>query len=82
MKLSGKGLVNVFYHQSLDLDIDSYDFKPEDLTGAVVLTVEEAKFLHQCCVFLSGFDDRYCVEGAKDFARKLSKRIEQAEKQK
>ena len=43
MKLSGKGLANVFYHQSLDLDIDSYEFKPEDFTGCVVLTIEEAQ---------------------------------------
>ena len=46
MKLSEKGLGNVFYHQSLDLDIDSYEFKPEDFEDfecCVVLTLEEAK---------------------------------------
>ena len=47
MRLSEKGLGNVFYHQSLDLDIDSYEFKPEDFTDSVVLTVEEAKQLQE-----------------------------------
>lgn len=88
MKLSGKGLANVFYHQSLDLDIDSYDFKPEDFTGAVVLTVEEAKAiavtmfaLHKFCQkFLSGVNDNFLIKASK-VNHVLDKRIEQAEVQ-
>lgn len=85
MRLSEKGLGNVFYHQSLDLDIDSYEFKPEDFTDSVVLTVEEAKqlqedFLDIVCeiVRLVG---RYGVKYEKpDSLIILEGRIEQAGK--
>ena len=83
MKLSGKGLSNVFYHQSLDLGIDSYDFKPEDFTGAVVLTVEEAeklmKLLDLCECWLTNNNVSYDCDA---WASLLEERIEQAEKQK
>ena len=85
MKLSGKGLGKVCYHQSLDLSLGSYEFEPEDFTGAVVLTVEEAKqlqedFLDIVCeiVRLVG---RYGVKYEKpDSLIILEGRIEQAEK--
>ena len=84
MRLSEKGLGNVFYHQSLDLDIDSYDFKPEDFTDCVVLTVEEAKGVAATYDALASFLIK-CMDGdgAKEaiaFAIELNKRIEQAEK--
>ena len=85
MKLSGKGLGKVCYHQSLDLSLGSYEFEPEDFTGAVVLTVEEAKqlqedFLDIVCeiVRLVG---RYGVKYEKpDSLIILEGRIDQAEK--
>lgn len=86
MRLSEKGLGNVFYHQSLDLDIDSYEFKPEDFTGSVVLTVEEAKGVAATYDALANFLIK-CMDGegskeAISFAMKLNERIEQAEKKK
>ena len=77
MKLSGKGLGKVCYHQSLDLDIDSYEFKPEDFTDCVALTIEEAKVMLEALL-------RLPVEGNKLILKKtlipLKERIEQAEK--
>lgn len=77
MKLSAIGLEKVENYSSVDLEIEG--FEQDDFEGIVVLSVDEAKFLDRCCVFLSGFDKRYDVEGAKDFHRKLSKRIARAE---
>ena len=78
MKLSGKGLANVFYHQSLDLDIDSYDFKPEDFTGAVVLTVEEARHLLS---IVRDCKHAHCItQEESDVFNEFVKRTKQAEK--
>ena len=77
MKLSEKGIEKVKNYSSVDLEVEG--FEPDDFQNVVVLSVDEAKFLARCCVFLSGFDKRYDVEGAKDFHRKLTKRIARAE---
>lgn len=88
MRLSEKGLGNVFYHQSLDLDIDSYEFKPEDLTGAVVLTVEEASNIWEHLInYESSIEENEgCMSfkhlEVRDSVRLMRKRIEQAEKDK
>ena len=81
MKLSGKGLGKVCYHQSLDLSLGSYEFEPEDFTGAVVLTVEEAeklmKLLDLCEYWLTNNNVSYDCDA---WASLLEERIEQAEK--
>lgn len=47
MKLSKHGREHLGYHEAIGLGIGSYDFQQEDFTGAVVLTVEEAKEILQ-----------------------------------
>ena len=80
MKLSGKGLGKVCYHQSFDLSLGSYEFEPEDFTGAVVLTVEEAKAI---LTLVKNFVDEYRSDLSTrtiQFPNELQKRIKQAEK--
>lgn len=55
MKLSEKGIEKVQNYSSVDLEIEG--FEPDDFTGAVILTVEEAKGLleiardYRMCLF-------------------------------
>ena len=81
MRLSEKGLGNVFYHQSLDLDIDSYEFKPEDFTDCVVLTVEEAKVIANFFGAVDACCDLRMSKTEQKTWGKLNKRIEQVEKE-
>lgn len=81
MKLSEKGLDKLY---GLDLEMalgfqvsfETLVFKPEDFTGAVVLTVEEAKLMLEALL-------RLPVEGNKLILKKtlipLKGRIEQAD---
>ena len=85
MRLSEKGCVHLNEWAVHKLPIDAFEFKPEDFTGAIVLTVEEAKqlqedFLDIVCeiVRLVG---RYGVKYEKpDSLIILEGRIDQAEK--
>lgn len=82
MKLSEKGLDKLY---GLDLEMalgfqvsfETLVFKPEDFTGAVTLTVDEAKLMLEALL-------RLPVEGNKLILKKtlipLKGRIEQAEK--
>ena len=45
MRLSEKGCVHLNEWAVHKLPMEAFEFKPEDFTGAVVLTVEEAKGL-------------------------------------
>ena len=81
MKLSEKGLDKLY---GLDLEMalgfqvsfETLVFKPEDFTGAVVLTLEEAKLMLEALL-------RLTVEGNKLILKKtlipLKGRIEQAD---
>ena len=85
MRLSEKGCVHLNEWMVHKLPIDAFEFKPEDFTNCVVLTVEEAKdFLgwlynskwkweHQT-------DTEFAEDWRKDWIRYLEERIEQAEK--
>ena len=85
MKLSEKGLkcfINTCYDgdELYHYDALQHEFKPEDFTGAVVLTVEEAKAVLECvdaCAFPSSFEG-FVSENIL-LRDKLKKRIEQAE---
>lgn len=67
--------------------LERKELKPEDFTGAVILTVEEAKEIavtmfvyHELCQkFLIG-DDNFVIKASK-VSHNLDKKIEQAEKQ-
>ena len=43
MRLSKKGCVHLNEWMVHKLPVDAYEFKPEDFTGAVVLTIKEAE---------------------------------------
>ena len=87
MRLSKKGCVHLNEWMVHKLPIDAFEFKPEDFTNCVVLTVEEAKqlqedFLDIVCeiVRLVG---RYGVKYEKpDSLIILEGRIDQAEERK
>lgn len=79
MRLSEDGCKNLGYHEAIGLSIGSYDFQQEDFTGAIVLTVEEAKVIEELallCLFLR--PKSVTIEKAK-VMKELSNRIEQAE---
>ena len=99
MKLSEKGenrlynSKNVFYDDDIEGDVVAlwelskvWEFEPDDFTGAVVLTVEEAKEIavtmfayHKFCQkFLSGVNDNFLIKASK-VNHILDKRIEQVE---
>ena len=96
MKLSEKGegrlynSKNVFYDDDIEGDVVAlwelskvWEFEPEDFTGAVVLTVEEAeklmKLLDLCEYWLTNNNVSYDCDA---WASLLEERIEQAEKKK
>ena len=83
MRLSEKGCVHLNEWMVHKLPIDAFEFKPEDFTGAVVLTVEEAeklmKLLDLCEYWLTNNNVSYDCDA---WASLLEERIEQSEKQK
>ena len=83
MRLSEKGCVHLNEWMVHKLPIDAFKFKPEDFTGAVVLTVEEAeklmKLLDLCECWLTNNNVSYDCDA---WASLLEERIEQAEKKK
>ena len=83
MRLSEKGSIHLNEWTVHKLPVDAFEFKPEDFTGAVVLTVEEAceildylSYLH-----LRGGKDSFLNE-LENCNRNLYERIEQSEKNK
>ena len=95
MKLSEKGenrlynSKNVFYDDDIEGDVVAlwelskvWEFEPDDFTGAVVLTVEEAKvLLNSISVTSTIKDDRlWNRKTISDSLTLLLNRIEQAEK--
>ena len=83
MRLSEKGCVHLNEWAVHKLPIDAFEFKPEDFTGAIVLTIEEAKrlveHLRLCEVSVN---DPFYASDCDAWALDLSCRIEQAEKDK
>ena len=88
MRLSKKGCVHLNEWMVHKLPIDAFEFKPEDFTNCVVLTVEEAKAVNEAiewlCSTLEDYEREHdntpaLIEGwnQMDF---LEHRIEQAEK--
>lgn len=89
MKLTREGAARLGRHESRGFPVGDFEFRSEDFDGCfqngkdhVILTVEEAKRLHDCAMF---FWDDY--EGTKlftyddeQFLTEMKKRIEQAEK--
>ena len=80
MRLSEKGYIHLNELMIHELPFDAYEFKPEDFTGAVVLTVEEAGEILDYLSFLKWrhFNDEF-LYGLADCNKRLYKRIEQAE---
>ena len=80
MRLSEKGRIHLNEWMVHKLPVDAYEFKPEDFTGAVVLTVEEAeklmKLLDLCESWLTNNNVSYDCDA---WASLLEERIEQAE---
>ena len=83
MRLSKKGCVHLNEWMVHKLPIDAFEFKPEDFTGAVVLTVEEAeklmKLLDLCEYWLTNNNVSYDCDA---WASLLEERIEQVEEEK
>ena len=90
MRLSKKGCVHLNEWMVHKLPIDAFEFKPEDFTNCVVLTVEEAKAVNEAiewlCSTLEDYEREHdntpaLIEGwnQMDF---LEHRIEQAEERK
>lgn len=88
MRLSDKGCTHLNEWMMHKLPIDAFEFKPEDFTDSVVLTVEEAKAVNEAiewlCSTLEDYEREHdntpaLIEGwnQMDF---LEHRIEQAEK--
>ena len=81
MRLSEKGCVHLNEWMVHKLPIDAFVFKPEDFTGAVVLTVEEAKLIQKLlrhCYFTTDIKEIEELVLVQDGI--LKERIEQAEK--
>ena len=83
MRLSEKGCVHLNEWMIHKLPIDAYEFKPEDFTGAVVLTIAQAK---EVAKKLNDVGLQHEQEfgdydyDALDLADCLEEKIEQAEK--
>lgn len=87
MKLSEKGLDKLY---GLDLEMalgfqvsfETLVFKPEDFTGAVVLTVEEAQLCLKLAIgsLIVPFGKKGPPKWVKETIEMLRSRIEQAEK--
>lgn len=80
MKLSSHGLGNICYHQSLNLSLGSYEFEPEDFTGGVMLTTNEARIIFNLLTegWRRGIDDFHTCQ-AEETIHRLCKRLERAE---
>ena len=94
MRLSEKGesrlynSKNVFYDDDIEGDVVAlwelskvWEFEPEDFTGAVVLTVEEAKVIANFFGAVDACCDLRMSKTEQKTWGKLNKRIEQVEKE-
>ena len=83
MKLTPKGFFNLMkkHDQPIDVDlanmVSEHEFEPDDFTGAVVLTVKEAK---QIFKIIEEFAPIYYWSKYEKAIEKLVSQIEQAEK--
>ena len=93
MRLSEKGCVHLNEWMVHKLPIDAFEFKPEDFTNCVVLTVEEAKKiandllvyerLYRGAINNSSISEQDSLdEFCNSQSQKLFKRIEQADGEK
>ena len=81
MRLSEKGCIHLNEWMVHKLPVDAFEFKPEDFTDCVVLTVEEAKTLIDFFVTMKPeMPNGGCMEYCDLWRDFLQKRIEQAEK--
>ena len=83
MRLSEKGCVHLNEWMVHKLPMDGFEFKPEDFTGCVVLTAEEAEklmeLLDNCEYWLTDNDISYDCDS---WASLLEERIDHAEEKK
>ena len=86
MRLSEKGCVHLNEWMVHKLPMDAFEFKPEDFTGAVVLTIYEAKIIMHHLLrekeFLLDSVGPMLAQYSQIWAEFLEGRIEQAEKKK
>ena len=86
MRLSEKGCIHLNEWTVHKLPVDAFEFKPEDFTGAVVLTVEEArKIAYDLLVYEKLYRGAINASSTSEpktseIVFNLQKRIEQAEK--
>lgn len=80
MRLSDKGCTHLNEWMVHKLPIDAFEFKPEDFTNCVVLTVEEAKTLIDFFVTMKPeMPNGGCMEYCDLWRDFLQKRIEREE---
>ena len=86
MRLSEKGCVHLNEWMIHKLPIDAFEFKPEDFTDCVVLTVREAKVFTRLMDAMADYGEVIEIEmlskGSRNNASIMRQRIEQAEKKK
>ena len=79
MRLSEKGCVHLNEWMIHRLPIDAFEFKPEDFTNCVVLTVEEAKFISKLLPLATIWAGKEAGKAIKKVVNVLDKQVEQAE---
>ena len=86
MRLSEKGCVHLNEWMVHRLPIEAFEFKPEDFTNCVVLTVREAKVFTRLMDAMADYGEVIEIEllskGSRNNASIMRQRIEQAEKKK
>ena len=82
MRLSEKGCVHLNEWMVHKLPIDAFEFRSEDFTDCVVLTVEEAKVIANFFGAVDACCDLRMSKTEQKTWGKLNKRIEQTEKKK
>ena len=84
MRLSEKGYIHLNELMIHELPFDAYEFKPEDFTGAVVLTTDEAEQLERLLDGFVSLHNDNCLTVRNDIFDTVvifKKRIKQSEKE-
>ena len=84
MRLSEKGCIHLNEWMVHKLPVDAFEFKPEDFTGAVVLTTDEAEQLERLLNGFVSLHNDYCLTVRNDIFDTVvifKKRIKQSEKE-
>ena len=77
MQLSEKGREKLAYLVDLDAPIEDLEFWPDDFTGAIIMTVEDAKILNR---LIGRINDDSCLTNTEKVSwMTLKMNIEQAE---